>query len=470
MFMPMLRHCCLTLAAAALLVGTGPTSVAAAGHRFEWNERADRVSADLLDVPVKAVLEQIHIATGWEIRIEPGVNFEVSTSFQELKSARALERLLGTASYAVISRPDAPPRLLVFESAIDRATERLMGVDDPMSRAIRIEDEWIIFLKPGEDAEELAGRVGARITGRIPELNAVRLKFESAQAAQAARSLLESDPAVAGVHENYEINRPAEGRASALGAPKLPKLIPADGAAEGRLVVAFIDTAVQPPTGDMAKFFLPSIQLAGEYVPPPQPATHSTMMHEAALQAMAQRLGAGSAANVGLLNVDIYGAGGDTSLFMLAQGLIAAANAGASIINVSGGAAVDSAFIDAIVARIYASGKLVVAAAGNDGGSTRMTPSPSDYALSVTASDGRGGVAWYANMNETVDVAAPGVIVSSMTGQPTISVGTSVATAYTSGDVAAFSLQHQLPVQESGYLIQQANPAPQTGTGNPKAP
>lgn len=443
-----------------VLTNVRETAGAAGGNTLRWDDRSGVVSADLLDAPVRGVLEQIHLATGWDIQIEPGVAFPVSTTFNELKPARALERLLGRANYAVISRTNAPPRLLVFETTMDRATERLLG-EQGLSRAVRIDDEWLVFLKPGEDAGALAQRVGARITGRIPELNAVRLKFEDAEAAKEARAVLEADPAVDSLHENYEMNRPAEGRPLQLGGGNLPRLIPGDATGDGQLVVAFVDTAVQVPDGELSKFFLPAIQLAGAHEPPPQPATHGTIMVDAAMQAMATTLGEGSVANVRFLNVDIFGPGEDTSLFLLAQGMISASNAGADIINVSGGAAAQSGFLDTIAQSIYAQGRMIIAAAGNVPDGVPIAPSSSPTVLSVTSVDRNGQLSEWANMNATVDVGMPGRVVSTLSGVATYSAGTSVSTALATGAVAGLSLQTGVPVQDAGMALQQVNPAPQ---------
>src|SRR5690606_30325999 len=53
-------------------------------QEFRWDAAGDRVSADLLDAPLKLVLQQIRVATGWEVAVEPGVQHSISTTFSGL--------------------------------------------------------------------------------------------------------------------------------------------------------------------------------------------------------------------------------------------------------------------------------------------------------------------------------------------------------------------------------------------------
>ncbi len=117
---------------------------------------------------------------------------------------------------------------------------------------------------------------------------------------------------------------------------------------------------------------------------------------------------------------------------------------GARISNNSwGGGAFSQALYDAIAAA-QAAGHLFVAAAGNDGVNTDVTPSyPASYDLdnivSVAATDDNDALAGFSNFGAvTVDLGAPGVSILSTTPANTYSSfsGTSMATPHVAGTAA----------------------------------
>ena len=94
-----------------------------------------------------------------------------------------------------------------------------------------------------------------------------------------------------------------------------------------------------------------------------------------------------------------------------ANGIIAAARAGAKIINLSFGSPSDCASLFGTVQVAYASGSLVVAAAGNEfaAGNPVIYPAAYPHVLSVAALDPNLAPSGFSSENTAVDVAAPGV-------------------------------------------------------------
>ncbi len=423
---------------ALLMLAVGP----AGAHELHWDAAADRVSADLIDAPLQLVLEQVRVATGWEIAIEPGVEHPVSTTFNGLKSGEALARLLRPTSFALLHRTNAAHRLLVFNTSMDRATRAILqGADAVELPAGQIDDELIVTLAPGTDAEALARKLGATVTGSIDKLGAYRLKFENAGAAQAARSALENDDSVKRVDANYAIERPAGLQPLMHSNGRLPQIKPPSAGTDGRLIVGLVDTAVQVPAGELAKFFLEPVSLAGEFNPTDTVPTHGTGMSSDILNAIASMVGQGNTANVAILPIDVFGAGESTSTFQLGQGMVEAWNRGATLINGSIGSKAESAWLNEVIDRLTGYGALLVAPSGNTPDGLPTYPAAHPSVLAVTAVGPDGQLAPYANMASFVDVAMPGNSVVNLTGLPYFMAGTSVATARATGAIAGYSLR-----------------------------
>jgi len=120
--------------------------------------------------------------------------------------------------------------------------------------------------------------------------------------------------------------------------------------------------------------------------------------------------------------VRVLGVSGSGSYYDIAQGLLYAAGlpadnghggtvqapSAARIINVSlGGTSSSSTLHNALIAATNA-GSLVIAAAGNSGGTTPLYPAAYPEALSVSAVGPDGALASYSSYGSTVDIAAPG--------------------------------------------------------------
>ncbi|RZS43087.1 type VII secretion-associated serine protease mycosin [Herbihabitans rhizosphaerae] len=126
---------------------------------------------------------------------------------------------------------------------------------------------------------------------------------------------------------------------------------------------------------------------------------------------------------------------------LLARGIRDAVDHGARVLNLSFATPVDDPAIRAAVADAVARGVVVVAAAGNEGrtqpGQT-WYPAAYDGVLAVAAVDERGRPVEESNAGDWVDIAAPGVaLTTTAPGGRYLTVGgTSFATAVVSGTAA----------------------------------
>ena len=88
-----------------------------------WRAKPERVDADIKDWELPILLEKVAASTGWKIYLEPGTRHNVSTKFSNLPPGEALHLLLGDLSFALLPQPNAAPKLFVFRTSLQEATE-----------------------------------------------------------------------------------------------------------------------------------------------------------------------------------------------------------------------------------------------------------------------------------------------------------------------------------------------------------
>src|SRR6266403_2822426 len=176
---------------------------AAAADSLNWRTNQNRVTADIQYRPLGRLLEQITAATGWKVFVEPGTTHDVSAKFKDLPPGEALRLLLGDLNFALVPETNASPKLFVFRTAQRNATQLVRAPESETKKGKIIPNELIVRLKPGAKIDELARLLGAKVIGRMSDLNAYRLQFDNADAAAAARDQLSSNPDVASVDNNY---------------------------------------------------------------------------------------------------------------------------------------------------------------------------------------------------------------------------------------------------------------------------
>lgn len=115
----------------------------------------------------------------------------------------------------------------------------------------------------------------------------------------------------------------------------------------------------------------------------------------------------------GLLNLHIVRVFGNDGKWAYSSRLVAALNqclaANANIVSMSLGGPIPTRFENQAFANAYASGVLLVAAAGNDGNRRTSYPAGYDSVISVAAVDHNRKVASFSQANFDVELSAPGV-------------------------------------------------------------
>jgi subtilisin family serine protease len=161
---------------------------------------------------------------------------------------------------------------------------------------------------------------------------------------------------------------------------------------------------------------------------------------------------AGMAPASRLLNVKVADDHGRCQDSALSEGIIWAVNHGANVINISIEIQDAAPGLEEAVDYAWDHGAVVVAAAGNDGGSRPVYPAACDNCLGVTGVRENGDLAPLANFGGWVDLAAPGYdIFTTLPGDSFgYKYGTSFAAAYVSG-LAALLFPRVADVNGDGY-------------------
>jgi thermitase len=162
-----------------------------------------------------------------------------------------------------------------------------------------------------------------------------------------------------------------------------------------------------------------------------------------------------------ILDVRVANAEGYSVGSTLAQGIIAAADRGARVINISLGGYGDSAILGQAVAYASQRGAVVVAAAGNDAYGQLAIPAAYDSVISVGSVDAQNRQAYFSNSGAGLDIAAPGVGVISAWANDKVALvsGTSQSSALVSAAAASYLAWGVPPSQIAARLKVDARPA-----------
>jgi thermitase len=152
--------------------------------------------------------------------------------------------------------------------------------------------------------------------------------------------------------------------------------------------------------------------------------------------------------------LDVDGRG---DIFALAHAIEQALAQGADVINLSLGTDEDTNVLREVLARAAVEGVIVVAAAGNNNSSVAQYPVAYDSVIAVTAVTSDSLRAGFANYGSWVELAAPGVGITSTIIGPqgsgyAVWSGTSMATAFVSG--AATLARQKLPNADPAAIVQ----------------
>jgi thermitase len=200
------------------------------------------------------------------------------------------------------------------------------------------------------------------------------------------------------------------------------------------IVIAILDTGIDQSHEDLKVKLAGNLNFSGSKTVDDRYG-HGTHVAGIAAAVTNNSLGvAGTCPACRLLNVKVLNDNGSGSWSGIANGIVAAADGGAKVINLSLGGYSASSTVAAAVDYAWGKGAVLVAAAGNDNTSSQLYPAAYDEVIAVAATDNKDQKASFSNYGNWVDIGAPGVsILSTAPDHPNRIWGRGVKYAYGSG-------------------------------------
>ena len=310
-----------------------------------------------------------------------------------------------------------------------------------------VPNEALLTFRSAEARERFAQNAaahGLQVLDSVPQLNTARVRYDRVE--DLRDSIASSEGDLANVEGNLWLSIPgtapptADPNNQGGRAPFGPATLSAINAAGDRtnwgerVTVAVLDTGILAhPT--FAEGQITHLDLVGD-----GQGFHSHGTSVASLIGGQNPQAPGVAPAAKILDVRVANAEGYSVSSTLAQGIIAAADRGAQVINISLGGYGDSAILGQAVAYAFQKGAVVVAAAGNDAYGQLAIPAAYERVLSVGSVDADNRQAYFSNAGAGLDFAAPGVGVISAWGTDKVAVvsGTSQSSALVAAAAATY--------------------------------
>lgn len=322
----------------------------------------------------------------------------------------------------------------------------------------------------GAAVESRSRDVGARVEDRLPDINTLLLSFPEIandrgkeareRALERIRERLDRAPGVESAEYNYVRqtdfvpNDPLFGKEYGLKKPGYPQ---AWNKTRGKksVRIGIVDSGIDARHPDVRG----KIVAKRDFVPLSSGARdavgHGTHVAGIAAAATNNRRGvAGGCPNCQLLIAKSVGQFGGSDAD-IAKGINWTVNNGADVVNLSLGGPQRSTTLERAVNRAWNRGAVVVAAAGNDGDTTRNYPAAYPKVMAVGATNASDQRARFSNRGRWISVTAPGVgIISTVPGNSyERQSGTSMASPNVAGLAGLLASQNRSNAQIR-WLIQ----------------
>ncbi|MGD9419437.1 MAG: S8 family peptidase [Verrucomicrobiota bacterium JB025] len=364
----------------------------------------------------------------------------------------------GASGGAVMTAEAEKPREVV-ENEVRRtqivARERSQEMDLEAAMAGAYEGQRVLVFKDQDALEAFLRRAGSGISvlGRLDALNSLRVGFSDYDD---LAGLLDGD------EEEYLLFPvitpiPGEGsvQAGAVGlGNQLLQWLGVDGDNSGwgsGVTVAILDTGVASHSAFGADIeWLNLVDLPADLT---ELNGHGTAV--ASVIIGESSLTPGVAPETDILSIRIADDSGTSNSYLLAEGIVAAVDAGVDLINISMASLGDSGIVQKAVEYALEQGVLIVAASGNNGTDQVSYPAAYDGVVAVGAVDGVNDYLEFSNYGEEIDIAAAGleVYVAQPDEQGASVSGTSFSSPIVAGAISAIMSEEGVSATQAWDLL-----------------
>jgi hypothetical protein len=175
------------------------------------------------------------------------------------------------------------------------------------------------------------------------------------------------------------------------------------------VIVAVLDSGVNAAHPDLLGKILPGYDFVWNDTNADDDFGHGTAVAGTIVAAGNNGIGvAGVAYGCQVLPVKVMDASGSASHSTIAQGIEYAVAHGARVINLSMGGDMPSSTLQEAINFAWSNNVVVVASAGNTGGTAPQYPAACDHVIAVGASDQNDSRAWFSTYGSFVSLTAPG--------------------------------------------------------------
>ncbi len=325
--------------------------------------------------------------------------------------------------------------------------------------------DLLVRFQPGLARAEINQALAARGLTQVEynaELDATRVRAKNDAGLRAALRRLRADPRVLVVEPNYQVKAadayrhhlPLLFESSALhsndplfdfqwGLQRIQGPLAWAFARGSTVTIAVIDSGIDLTHPDLRARIVKGFNFVDPGMPPQDDFWHGTHVSGIAAAVQDNHIGiAGTAVNVNILPLKILDENGEGTVEDLAKAISFAARHSVRVVNMSLGTLTEDNRCPQILQEqvniASARGVLLVAAAGNQGGTAPFFPAACSNVVAVTSSDFQDSLSYFDNTGSWIDITAPGEdIISTLPGGTyDFASGTSMATPFVAGAAA----------------------------------
>jgi len=310
-------------------------------------------------------------------------------------------------------------------------------MDSEAAEAAALLGQRVLVFKDQASLEAFLIRAGdrVRIMGRLDALNALRVGFLNHADLAALLDGSEESSMIFPVETPIPRDGGFQTAGERLGSRLLEWLgINRDNSLVGKGIrIAILDTGVASHSSFLGRIL--SMDMIERPADPSVLNGHGTAVASTLIST--SKLTPGVVPGAEILSIRIANDNGVSNSWLLAQGIIAAVDGGAMLINISMGSTGDSALVRSAIQYAHDAGVVIIAAAGNDGSGQVANPAAYHGVIAVGSVDAAGNHLSFSNSGK-VDVSAPGYGVNTAwTGDQSVSVdGTSFSAPIVTGAIA----------------------------------